>query len=195
MHRIEKYIIDNREKFDLEEPDEGHFDRFMDRQVENRKNTARFTWKHMLQAAAVTILLVMSSLWVYERFTGDELDNGFITLAEIDPEYREAELYYTSLINHKYNEIRSFDFPDNADEREMILKELAEMDTIYRSLEEELNTEGGNPMIINAMIQHYQLKVNIMNQILDHLHQVHNAEESKIYETSSVNNYSTNKHA
>lgn len=195
MHRIEKYIIDNREKFDIEEPDEGHFDRFMDRQEANRKSTGRFTWKHMLQAAAVTILLVLSSLWVYERFTGDKMDSGYITLAEIDPEYREAEIYYTSLINNKYDEIKSFDFPGNAGEQKMILKELAEMDTIYRSLEEELNTEGGNPMIINAMIQHYQLKVNIMNQILDHLHQVHNVEESKKYESSHVNSFNTNKSA
>jgi hypothetical protein len=42
---------------------------------------------------------------------------ALITLADMAPEYREAEIYYTALINRKYNEIKSFDFHSNSGSR------------------------------------------------------------------------------
>ncbi len=177
MKKIEKYIIENRDEFSTEEPEEGHFERFLDRQQDQRKKRAVFSWKHLMQAAAILLLVTLSSLWLYERIVSPDDEHpsaGYITLADIDPEYRDAEIYYTALINRKYSEIRSFDF-NYPEEREVLLKELAEMDSIYKSLEEELNDEGGNQMIVDAMIRHYQLKLEIMSRVLDQLYQVRSA--------------------
>ena len=179
MKKLEKYIIDNRENFDREEPQEGHFERFAERQADYRKRSGSFSWKYMLQAAAIALLFVISSLWVYEKISGSDKDATLITLADIAPEYREAEIYYTALINRKYNEIKSFDFHSNSREQEILLQELSEMDTIYKSLEKELNAERGNQMVISAMIRHYQLKLEIMSRILEHLHQVQYDEQFK----------------
>lgn len=186
MDPLEKYIISNREKFDPEEPDQGHFDRFLRKQESLRNRPSVFTWKYMLQAAAVTVLVVISTLWVYEKLTGTQENTVIIRLADISPEYGEAEMYYTSLINRKYNEIRTFDFRNGSGEHKMLLKELSEMDTIYKSLEKELNAERGNQMVINAMIRHYQLKLDIMNSILEHLYQVHNEEQLKTEDDDAI---------
>jgi hypothetical protein len=121
----------------------------------------------------IAVLVVLSSLWVYERIFPTEAEPGMLTLADISAEYRDAEIYYTSLINSKYNEIKSFDFHENSREQKILLKELSEMDKVYRSLEKELDAEGGNYMVINAMIRHYQLKLDIMNRILEHLYEIH----------------------
>jgi len=51
------------------------------------------------------------------------------------------------------------------------------MDIIYKSLAEELNSENGNQMVIDAMIKHYQLKLEIMNRVLEHLHQIQSADK------------------
>ena len=143
------------------------------------KRSGGFSWKYLLQAAAVTILLVLSSLWVYENVISRTDEGTTLTLADISSEYEEAEIYYTTLINKKYSEIRSFDFPENSREQELVLQELAEMDSIYKSLEEELDAEKGNYMVINAMIRHYQLKLDIMSQILELLNEVQTTETIK----------------
>lgn len=179
MKNLEKYIIDNRDKFDLEEPNPEHFEKFLGKNEKYRKSTDNFSWVYLLQVAAITILFVLSSLWIYEKFFDDAKDQPFITLSDISQEYMEAEVYYTSLINRKYNEIKSFEFEDNSLEQDILLKELSEMDSIYLSLEKELNVERGNHMVISAMIRHYQLKLHIMSQIIEHLYQIRTEEKIK----------------
>ncbi len=167
MNRLEKYIIKNRGKFESEEPGEGHFERFHNRLQARERSSSRFSWKNLLKVAAVILLLLGSTLLIY--FGSNQNEVQFITLADIDPEYREAEIYYTSLINRKYNEIISFDFHGNTGEKELLLRELSEMDNTYRILEQELNAEAGNRKVVDAMLMHYQLKVDIMGMILDRL--------------------------
>jgi hypothetical protein len=175
--RLEKFIIESRDEFNIGEPRKGHFERFTQKQqARGRFRQPGFNPVFLVKAAAVTLLIMLSSLWLYEKLPAgsDLLNRGSFTLADMGTEYRDAEIYYTSLINEKYREIGSFEF-DNNFERDLILMELAEMDSIYRALEKELNAENGNPMIVNAMIRHFQLKLDIMGRILDQLHQVRSA--------------------
>ena len=186
MKSLEKYIIKNRDKFDREEPEPGHLERFLDKQQGYSKKPRIYSWKYLLRAAAVTILAVLSSLWAYEKFSGATAEIYPATLADISHEYKEAEIYYTAMISRKYNEIKSFDFPDNSIEKDILLRELSEMDKVYKSLEKDLNTERGNHMVISAMIRHYQLKLTIMSRILEHLHQIESAEKLKTTEDEDI---------
>jgi len=54
----------------------------------------------------------------------------------------------------------------------MILKELKEMDEVLHSLSEELKNDPNNDRLINAMIQHYQVKLEIMNAIIAQLEEI-----------------------
>lgn len=186
MDLLEKYIIENRDKFDLEEPEPGHFERFAAKHGKQGNRGMNFTLKYILQAAAVTLLIALSSLWVYDRIAGGLQGRQVIDLADISTEYREAEIYYTSLITSKYNEIKSFYFQENPREQEILLRELSEMDTIYKSLRKELNTERGHQMVIHAMISHYQLKLDIMNRILEQLYQVQMEEKLKTEDDETI---------
>jgi hypothetical protein len=175
--RLEKFIIESRDEFNIEEPRKGHFERFSQKQrARGHFGQPGFNPVFLVKAAAVILLIMLSSLWLYEKLPAGSalLNRGSLTLADMGTEYRDAEIYYTSLINEKYKEIGSFEF-GNTCERDFILTELAEMDSIYRALEKELNAEKGNLMIVNAMIRHYQLKLDIMGRILDQLHQVRSA--------------------
>jgi hypothetical protein len=186
MKLLEKYIIENRENFDLKEPDEGHFERFDKKHRNFHRQQDKFSWKFMLQAAVVTLLVVLSSLWVFENLLAPSNKRETLTLSAISTEYMEAEIYYTTLINRKYNEIRSFDFHENSTEQEILLKELSEMDAIYKSLEEELDAERGNHMVISAMIRHYQMKLEIMGQILEHLNEFQTEKNLKVKEDENI---------
>lgn len=185
MKDLDKIIQENRHDFDINEPKEGHFDRFEQKLKELNKKKKTFTIGYLLKAAAVAVLVVLSGLWVYENLES-RTPRG-IALSEISPEYGEVEMYYTHLVSQKYNEINNCESLDST-QKVMMLHELTEMDSIYDNLKQDLTTNPNDQRVINAMIQHYQLKVEVMNQILTQLQRAQNINKQKSdnYESTNI---------
>lgn len=185
MKDIDKIIQKNRQSFDTFEPGDGHFERFEEKLKVFNQNKKTFTAGYILKAAAIAILVVLSGLWVYDNI--DARMNQGIALSEISKEYSEVEMYYTHLVNEKYEEIDQFHFMDST-QKDMLIKELSQMDSIYDNLKEDLITNPNDQRVINAMIQHYQLKVEVMNHILNQLQQAQNINKQKSdnYESTNI---------
>ncbi|MBI9052541.1 MAG: hypothetical protein JEY96_01905 [Bacteroidales bacterium] len=185
MKDLDKILQENRSSLDSFEPNEGHFDRFEDKLAgfHSKKNT--FSFSYLLKAAAVAILVVLSGLWVYDNFN-TTLNKG-IALSEVSPEYNEVEVYYTQLVNQKYNELNQFQFIDST-QKSILMQELTEMDDMYEVLKKDLTTNPNDERVINAMIKHYQLKVEVMNQIVHQLEQAKNINNQKSdnYESTEI---------
>lgn len=186
MKDLEKIIQENRSVFDSHEPGEGHFDRFEQKLLGLQKQKKTFTIGYILKAAVVALLMVLSGLYVYESFKPNMMKDG-IALREVSPEYNEVEMYYTKLVNQKYSEIDQFQFLDST-QKSMLMKELNEMDGIYENLKKDLTTNPNDQRVISAMIKHYQLKVEVMNQILNQLQQAKNInqEKTEYYESTEI---------
>jgi len=186
MKDLDNIINKNRELFDTNEPSEGHFERFEQKlnELNNKKKT--FTLGYILKAAAVAILVVLSGLWVYDNVNETNINKG-IALSEISPEYGEVEMYYTHLVNQKYGEIKQSKSLDSL-QKKILVHELNNMDSIYENLKKDLTANPNDERVINAMIQHYQLKVEVMNQILNQLQQVQNVNNNKLenYESTEI---------
>lgn len=185
MKDLDNIIQKNRSEFDSFEPSDGHFERFEQKLKELNKKEKTFTIGYILKAAVVTILVVLSGLWVYDNF--EPGTNDGIALSEISPEYGEVEMYYTHLVNQKYSEINQCETLDST-QKGMLIYELGEMDSIYSNLKNDLKTNPNDERVINAMIQHYQLKVEVMNQILQQLQQAQNInkQKSENYESTKI---------
>ncbi|MCK5169963.1 MAG: hypothetical protein KAQ75_08790 [Bacteroidales bacterium] len=186
MKDLDNIIQKNRSEFDSFEPSDGHFARFEQKLNElNSRKKKSFTIGYMLKAAVVAILVILSGLWVYDNF--ESRTNNGIALSEISPEYGEVEMYYTHLVNQKYGEINQCESLDST-QKGMLMYELGEMDSIYANLKNDLRTNPNDQRVINAMIQHYQLKVEVMNQILQQLQQVQNINKHKSenYESTEI---------
>ena len=67
MKDLDNIIQKNRELFDINEPCDGHFERFEQKLKELNRKKKTFTFGYFLKAAAVTILVVLSGLWVFEN--------------------------------------------------------------------------------------------------------------------------------
>ncbi|OFX23792.1 MAG: hypothetical protein A2041_12515 [Bacteroidetes bacterium GWA2_31_9b] len=187
MKKIDHIIQENRSVFDSQEPREGHFERFEQKLNMLQKRKARFTLSFILKAAAVTLLVTLSGLYVYEQIIPQkEISNG-IALHQISPEYNEVEIYYSTLVSQKYHEINSLEFSDST-QKAILITELNQMDSIYENLKNDLKINPTDERVINAMIQHYQLKVEVMNQILNQLHQAKtiNQQKSDNYESTEI---------
>lgn len=169
MKKIEEYITKNKDSFNSLEPSSDHLMNF-ERKLQ-RKGSSRVIQflKPALKIAAMFVLVAMSSLWIIDNFFAGDKKAAGISLSQVSPELKEVEVYYTSMINEKFTEIQSIDFKSEVVQKEILLKELEEMNTIYESLKLELKSNPSNERIINAMIQYYQTKAEVMGQIIEQL--------------------------
>ncbi len=179
MKNIEDIIRNNKDFFDGAEPSEGHFERF------NRKLEARFSVHvvkrsivpYLLRAAVVTLLVTLSSLWTWEHFLRP--DRNRMTLGQVSPQYKEVENYYVHQVNIMESELVNIDLNNNPEQKKMLLSEIKSMDSVYVQLQKELKANPNDERIINAMIEHYQTKLEVLTYIVNQLKAIRNENQTK----------------
>lgn len=178
MENIEKMMKENRELFMDQEPKNGHFERFEEQLAKQngRKKTIKLTYR-ISRIAAVGLLMIMSSMWAYNEFIKPE--ERFMTLGDVNQEYREVEIFLTGQIETKYEALESFDFSKDEAFKENMLMEINQMDSVYSNLQEELGANPGDDRIVQAMIRHYQTKLGVITQILNKLETYQELNNSK----------------
>jgi len=177
MKTIEDIIRENKDLFEEAEPSKGHLERFNSLlEVKFHKEaTTRSIVPYLLRAAVVTLLVTLSSLWVWDNFLS--AGSKRMTLGDVSPQYKEVESYYIHQVNLMEGQLTSLDF-SNPDQKEILLKEMKSMDSVYVSLQKELKANPNDERIINAMIEHYQTKVDVMNFIINQLKSVRNENQN-----------------
>jgi hypothetical protein len=174
MKTIEEIIRNNKDFFEEAEPSKGHFERF------NRKLEIRFQSKaikrsivpYLLRAAVVTLLVTLSSLWTWDHFIRP--GSSRMTLGQVSPQYKEVENYYIHQVNLMEGEIVTVDLKSNPEQKKMLISEMKSMDSVYVSLQKELKANPNDERIINAMIEHYQTKLEVMTYIVNQLKSIRN---------------------
>jgi len=187
MKNIEDIIRNNRDLFDTAEPQDGHFERFCSRLEERfpaHTMVRRSIVPYLLKAAVVTLLVTLSSLWTWEHFLKPGRDR--MTLGDVSPQYREVENYYMYQVNLMSNEIASLDENDEG-QKQMLLAEMKSIDSVYIQLQKDLRANPNDERIINAMIEHYQTKLEVMNYIVNQLKIIRNDNQTrKAHENSGL---------
>ncbi len=74
-------------------------------------------------------------------------------------------------VDARYDEISGFEFGD-AQEKAMLLKELKDLENYHQQLMKDLEANPNDDRVISALIRHYQLKLEVMDQIIIQLNQV-----------------------
>jgi len=171
MNKLEKQIRFNRQKFDTEEPPSGHMERFGHKLHHQPSRSLFSRIPYALKAAVVLLLVALSSILIYEQARIYYASQRVFTILDISNEFEEAEVYYTSLINNKYQEINRLNTEDPK-QKEMLLSELEEMDKLFHSLQKDFQSNPNDQRVIHAMISHYQLKLEVMSEIISQLEEV-----------------------
>src|SRR5512133_3610258 len=94
MKTLEDIISENKDFFEEAEPSTGHLERFNTR-LGGRFGKAgikRSIVPYLLRAAVVTLLVTLSSLWVYDNYLSPSSKR--MALGDVSPQYREVENYY-----------------------------------------------------------------------------------------------------
>jgi predicted DNA-binding antitoxin AbrB/MazE fold protein len=179
MKSIEDIIRSNKDFFEDAEPSTGHLERF-NRKLEKRfqvNTIKRSIVPYLLKAAVVTLLITLSSLWTWDHFI--RTGSSRMTLGQVSPQYKEVENYYVHQVNLMEGEIVNVDLKNNPEQKTVLLKEMKSMDSTYVSLQKELKANPNDERIINAMIEHYQTKVEVMTYIVNQLKTIRNDNQNK----------------
>jgi len=160
MDSLEKFILENRTAFDEAVPSLKVWAE-IDKQLEARTARRVSLWRYVRVAAAVVVLLISGSV-IGPYFSNNHQSALVSSLAEVAPEYGEMEQYYTKQINQKEQQLASLQ-PDKK-----VSEDLKELDRFYADLKKELQNapEGAEEQIVNAMINNYRTKLEILDQVL-----------------------------
>lgn len=178
MSKLERYMKENRLLFDSDAPAQGHEERFL--QKLQRKPAGGVNIRHVLQvAASVAVILASAFVLIRQNQSGDRRAETGIT-----QEMKEADIYFASEVDARYDRIREFSF-ENSEEKAVLLDELKELDAHHQQLMTDLKANPDDERIINALIRHYQIKLEVMDQIIDQLNQIKSV-TSENHENESI---------
>lgn len=178
---LEQFIKDNRADFDREVPSLKVW-AAIDKEIGSEEKPVakpRTLWRYAWIAASVTFLLATGTL------IGLQLNNGteseIASLGDVSTEYAEMEQHYQSQIKEKVAQLASYD--DNAS----IVDDLSQVDEFMEELKQELqeSPKGNEEKIINAMIDNYQTKLDILERVLERI-QSTNQENLKSEENETI---------
>jgi hypothetical protein len=170
MSDLEKHIIENRDRMDTAEPSSGHLKRFRKglRQQEQRP-VRKINFRHALQIAASLAIILTSGIVIVKTGKG----GNKIAVHPVVEEFQETTSFYARQVNERYDDIAAIPF-DSEKEQEILLSELSEMDEYYKELLQELDANPGDERVMNALIQHYRIKLQVLDQIIEQLSQFKN---------------------
>ena len=183
MDELDKIIIENRHDFE-EEPLDGHFDRFAERLklAESKRKGIQLT-PFLKVAAVLVIILLSANLYVYLRNPKANMKET----ATVKSDLGEASFYYTNSINNGIRDLEKMANEGIGSQKELvqIKHELSEMDSLFVNLQTEYKANPNDERIINAMIEYYQTKLDIVNTIKTDLENVKHLKNKK-HENSEI---------
>ncbi|MCB0641671.1 MAG: hypothetical protein KDC44_08525 [Phaeodactylibacter sp.] len=159
MDKLEQFIAQNREAFDDGMPGLkvwASVERELDQGKPNRTIIVRY-----LKVAAAAVFLLMAGgvagSYVFHQ------QNVPTSLADISPEYAEVESYYNQQVNQKLNQLVAYRHVD------VVEADLKQLDQIMQDLWKELQEApaGTEEQIIEAMIDNYKVKLEILERVLE----------------------------
>jgi hypothetical protein len=164
--RLDGLIREHREEFDDLEPSadlwariEKHLPPQFD---EPKKREAKtFTLGFVLRVAA-TVVVVMSVLFVlYVRNTKKD----GVDLADINPVYAKQQVHYTSMIETQRSQLKSI-AKSQPELYQQFTSQIAEMDSTYKELNNELLTSPNQELVLKQMINNLQIQTQVLTQQL-----------------------------
>ena len=171
--------------FHLDEPGDGHFERFEARlKTQQRKSKIRLAYK-VSRIAAIELLVITSSLWAYSKLFDN--DPTMMRLSDVNPEMAEVEFFFTSQIEYMTDQVKNIEMPSEEEIKEEMLQEIHNMDSIYLNLQVELATYPGEERIVESMIRYYKTKLVVIERIINQLTQIQENNNNKKNQYESVN--------
>ncbi len=183
---LNELFKDLEHDLDIENPNLGHEQRFLNKLVKQNKSgfnktsgKTRSLWKPFLGIAASIVLVVALVIGRQED------DDNFRDLANVSPEMAETQDFFTTSINEELNKIQEASSPETKILIQDAMKRIKTLEDNYESLKDDLTESGDDNRVIYAMISNFQNRINILQSTLE---QIKNVKQLKkiTHETSNT---------
>lgn len=178
---LEKFIIENREAFDVYEPNAELWNRIH----QPAPKTIRLNWKTVLVRVAAVVVIFIASYFFHDLMQKDNGKDIAATEQNMENEEKnnvnvliEAEMFYTSQINSAKEEIILLSGNDRRLMDDVNL-DMVELDHLFDELKNDLKDNSDNEEVIEAMIQNYRIKLQVLDEILLQLKKSNNNANKK----------------
>jgi hypothetical protein len=172
--RLEEFVKQHREEFDLHQPDPSIWLRVNPSRISVTRERKPMRW--LLVAAAIAMIFAGSTAGIYFLAGGKGEANQYSR--ELYMEMQETEQYYSRMVAQRYDELRPFLAADPVID-EMLKADMEELDEIYQELKDDLKDNVSNPEVIEAMILNYRVKLEILEDLLNQLKEKENQDYEK----------------
>ena len=169
--QFEQFIEENRQGFGPEKGAPDVWDKIKKREPEVRN--MQISWRRVVSRAASVVVIFVASYYFHAYMSGRGADDqGLLTKENLDSplfkELLEADQYYTAQIKYKKEELFSLT-SDSPDLQMDVNNELGDLDAILLELKEDLNDDADNQEVVEAMMQNYMLKLEILEDMLEQI--------------------------
>lgn len=168
--KLEKFVINHRDEFDEFMPDPAVFGR-----IRKPKPVVRMiNWNSVMWKAAAVLVIFVASYYFHDFVNSKkqqqtaEMDTETGKPTEIVKMMIEAEAFYTAQIDTRQQEFNAL-AQDQPEIRHEVNYELVALDSVYADLKRDLKDNAANEEVIEAMIQNYRVKLDILEDVLRQL--------------------------
>jgi hypothetical protein len=186
--KLEDFIRQNRPEFDDQEPDPAIWDRI----GKPKRRIIHMNWRRITWQAAAVVIIFISSYYFHgymasrripeQQKSARELSGDNSPMAQ---QLAEAEAFYASKIDYTRDEVFRL-AGDRPQIREEVNREMVDLDKVFEDLKKDLKDNTDNEEVIEAMIQNYRMKLDILEEMLRQLKQSHETENARQHEENKV---------
>lgn len=171
-NKLEKFIKDHIDQFDVQKPPLNHQQRFEDKLRTGNKKEAGGTTGIFLKIAAIVVFILGSAIVIYKISqppVAENIDAAYEHLIASDDEFMlaDAEMYYGGILteyNHKLKSLKNDGNETFVQDVESVLLELEEE---YNYLKSELLISLYYDKIAQAIIDNYRLRLVVLEQLIN----------------------------
>lgn len=161
-NNLENFIRSNREDFDMASPDLRVWAN-IDRNLASRRPRRLPLWRNLILAASVLFLLGIGTLIGLQI---NQNTDAYRSLSDVSLEHQELEQYYEKQLQEKTALLASYGNNDLS-----VDKDLQQLEGFLGELQQELQEapKGNEEQIVNAMIENYQDRLEILERVLSRI--------------------------
>ncbi|WP_228851883.1 hypothetical protein [Aegicerativicinus sediminis] len=166
---IEALFEELQGQFDIDEPRDGHFERFQ-KKLDSEKKSGKIiqlnTWVTSAIAVAATLLIAFG---IFKFNAVNEKPAG---LASVSTEMSQTQQYFAMTIQNELAKIEGERSPETQQLVDDAIKRITTLEADYEKLEVDLQISGGDKRVIAAMIQNFQTRIQLLQDVMDQINQV-----------------------
>lgn len=161
--------------FDTDMPSANHKATFLEKlqaaqeEIPEVKVRKLHWWKPLLVAASV--LLVAGMLFSNTNTSESK------QLADISPEMQETQEFFTRTIERELFEIKKQSTPATEKLVNDAMLRMGKLEATYNKLQDDLEQSGEDKRVIYAMIDNFQNRIELLQQVLEHINAIKNLNE------------------